>query len=76
MKMLHDCHATHVLWVIWDAEYDGGIHFRFDARKDQYKVKLGPIRSNFQNQNLLSETCLSCPVSFQDSKNVIYFYVR
>ena len=24
MKMLHDCHVTHVLRVIWD---DGGIHF-------------------------------------------------
>ena len=27
MKMLNDCRATHVLWVIMDAEYDGGISF-------------------------------------------------
>ena len=27
MKMLHVCRATHVLLVIWNAEYDGGIHF-------------------------------------------------
>ena len=50
--------------------------FRFDPRKGQYKVKLGQKRSNFQNQNFHLKTCLSCPVLSQDSKNVIYFYVR
>ena len=28
MKMLHECRAKHVLWIIWDAEFDGGIHFK------------------------------------------------
>ena len=50
--------------------------FRFDPRKGQYKVKLGQKMSNFQNQNFHLKTCLSCPVLSQDSKNVIYFYVR
>ena len=50
--------------------------FGFDPRKGQYKVKLGQKRSNFQNQNFLLKTNLSCPVLSQDSKNVIYFYVR
>ena len=39
-------------------------------------VKLGQIRSNFQCQNLLTKTCLSCQVLSQDSKNVIHFYVQ
>ena len=32
--------------------------------------------SNFQNQNFILKTCLSCAVLPQDSTNVIYFYVR
>ena len=27
MKMLHECRATHVLLVIWYAEFDGDIDF-------------------------------------------------
>ena len=50
--------------------------FRFHTRKGQYKVKLGQKRSNFQNQNFILKPCLSCPVLSQDSKYVIYFYVR
>ena len=50
--------------------------FRFDPRKGQYNVKIGQIRSNFQSQNFLPITCLSCPASSKNSKNVIYFYVR
>ena len=26
-EMLHECRVTHVLWVIRDVEFDGGIHF-------------------------------------------------
>ena len=33
------------------------------------------IMSNFQISNLLTETCLSCPVLSQDSKSGIYFDV-
>ena len=72
MKMLHVCRAAHVLWVIWNAEYDGGIHLRLDLRKGQYKVKLGQKSSNFHNQNCHLKTCLSCPVLSQDSRNVIF----
>ena len=25
MKMLHECRATLVFWIIWDVEFDGGI---------------------------------------------------
>ena len=36
----------------------------------------GQTGSNFQIQNLLTKTCIYCPVSSQDSKNVIHFHVR
>ena len=26
-EMLYDCRVTHVLWVIWDVEFDDGILF-------------------------------------------------
>ena len=42
--------------------------------KGQFKVKLGQIRSNFQIKKY--KTCISYPVLSQDSKDVIYFYVR
>ena len=48
--MLFQCRATHVLWVIWDAEFDGSIDFKFDHRKDKVQVKLGKIRSNSKIQ--------------------------
>ena len=35
MKLLHECRATHVLWVILDVEFDDGIHFFFDPSKGQ-----------------------------------------
>ena len=50
--------------------------FKFDPRKGQLQVKLGQIRSNFKIQNFLTKICLSCADLSQDSKNVIYFYVR
>ena len=49
---------------------------RFGPRKGQYKVKLGQIRSDFQNQHFLAKACLSCRVSSQDCKNAICFYLR
>ena len=50
--------------------------FKFDPRKGQLHVKLGQIRSNFKIQDFLIEICLSCAHLSQDSKNVIYFYLR
>ena len=47
--------------------------FKFALRKDQRQVKLGQIRSNFPIQNLLTKTCLSCSVLFQDSKMFFIF---
>ena len=33
MKMLHECRAAHVLWVIWNAAFDGGIHLKILPRE-------------------------------------------
>ena len=41
MKMLHECRATHALWVIWDAEIDGDIHFEVWPEESQCHVKQG-----------------------------------
>ena len=74
--MLSKCRVTHVLWVIWDAEFDGDIHFlKFGPRKGQLKVKLGQNRANFKIQIFLTKINLSCAVVSQDSKNVTCFYV-
>ena len=55
IKMMHESHATHVLWVIWDVEFDGDTHFKFDRRKGMYlrQAKLGQIRSDFHSQKFL-----------------------
>ena len=50
--------------------------FKFDPRKGQLQVKLGQIRSNFKIQSFLTKTWLICADLSQDSKNVIYFFVR
>ena len=44
MEMLHKYRATHVLWVVWDVEFDGDI----DLRKGQCRIKVSEIGSNFQ----------------------------
>ena len=41
MKMLLECRATHVLWVIWDVEFDGGIFYLTRG-----KVKVEPNKIN------------------------------
>ena len=33
MKMLHKCRAAHVLCVIWNAAFDGGIHLKIWPRE-------------------------------------------
>ena len=71
--MFHECLATHVLLVAWDAEIDSDIHFEIGHEgQDRYQVKLGQMVSNFQIQDFLSKTCLSCSVLSQDFKNVIF----
>ena len=50
--------------------------FKVDQRKGQLQVKLGPIRSNFEITNFLTKTCRTCADLSQNSKYVIYFYVR
>ena len=76
MKMLLECRATHVLTVIWDADFDGDIHFKFGLRKGQCQVKLGQNRPIFEIQNFHAETCLSCSIFPLNSINIICFYVR
>ena len=75
MKMLHECRATHILWVNWVVEFDGDINLMFCLRECQCQVKLCQIRSNFKTKNFLTKSCLSCPALPQDHTNVIYFYV-
>ena len=50
--------------------------FEFDPRKGHLQVKLGQIRSNFKNYNLLTKICLCCAVLSQHSKKILFFYVR
>ena len=76
MKMLHECRATHVLWVVREAEIDGGIHFQVWP---EVRSMSGQTRSNkvkFSNSIISSKTWLSCLLLSQDAKNAIYFYVR
>ena len=42
MKMLQQCRATHILWVIWNVEFDSGIHF-FKLDEGQSQAKGGHI---------------------------------
>ena len=48
---------------------------KFDPRKGEFQVNKSN-KVKFQNQNFLTKTCLSYPMLSQDSKNVIYFYLR
>ena len=73
--MLHECRATHVFWVIWDAEFDGDIHFWIWPKKRSMSGQTRTKRSHFQIQNLLTKPCLYCLVLCQDSKNLILFHV-
>ena len=74
--MLCKCRATHVLWVISDAEFHGDIHFKAwpEERSISGQTRVKKVR--FKIQNFLTKVCLSCEVWSQDSKNVIYFHVR
>ena len=54
LKILHKRRVIPVLWVNWNAQFDGDIHFKFGPGKDN-------IRSNFQAQNFLAKTYLSRP---------------
>ena len=67
MKIWHECRVTHVLWVIWHVEFDVDTHYYI-------RPKVRSKRSNFENQDFLLKTYLSCPLLSQDSKNVIFFF--
>ena len=45
MKTLHECRETHVLWAIWDTEFDGDIRFLIWPEEGQChdKFKLGQM---------------------------------
>ena len=55
MKVLNECHATHVLWVILDVELDGGIYVMIWFEE---KSRSGQIRSN--KKTFFTEASLSC----------------
>ena len=59
---------THVLWIIWNLEFDGDTHFHISPKvrssSDQKRVKS-------RNSKILFKTYLSCLVLSQDFKNVI-----
>ena len=48
MTMLHECRATHVLWVILTQNSVVTFVFKFDLRKSHSQVKLDQI-SKFKN---------------------------
>ena len=74
--MLHEGCATYVNGSFAMQKTMDGLISKFDPRKGQFHVKFDQIWSDFKIQNFLTATCLSYPVSSQDSKNVIYFYIR
>ena len=65
--------VTHVLWVIFDVEFDRSIHFQVQLT---LRSRSGQIRLTRQTQNFHSAACLYCQVLPRDSKNYIYFDVR
>ena len=74
--MLFNCRVAHVLWSFGTQNSMVTFNFKFDPRKGQLQVTIGQIWSNFKIRNFITKACLSCAVSSQDSKNVIYFYLR
>ena len=60
--MLHECRATYILWQIGTQKTTVTFISKFDPRKDQFRVKLGQIKSNFKIHKFLIKTCLSYPV--------------
>ena len=42
-KMLHEFYVTHILWVIWEVEYECGIYFLICQEETSSQVKFGQI---------------------------------
>ena len=61
--MLHDCCATHDLWVIWNAEYDSDIQFWIWPENRPRSGKRGQISKSeiFIKICLFFQFCLSIP---------------
>ena len=75
--MLHECRATHVICVIWDAEDDGNIPLlNLTEVNVDFRSISGQIRSNIKIQKFLTKTYKSYPVLCHDTKNVIFYYLR
>ena len=71
MGMQHECRVAHVLQVTWGEEYDR------DTRFHSFSPTVMP--SQRQKGQILQfkvflKTCLSCPVLYQDYKNIICFW--
>ena len=75
--MLFKCRGTHVLWVIWDPEFDGDIHFEIWPKERSISRQTSSNKVKFQNSKFSYKNIpiLSIFVS-RFPKNVIYFYVR
>ena len=74
--MLHECRATHILLVIWDAEIDGGIHFQvwpeersMSGQNRSNKVKFLKFKISIQKHTYVVQFCLRIP-------EMLFFYVR
>ena len=74
--MLHECRVTHVLWAIWDVEFDGVfIFFKLGPRKCLCQIKLGQIRSDFKTQKF-SYNVMPILSSFASGSQKCYLFSR
>ena len=55
--MLLECRAMHVSWVVWDEEFDGGIHFGWTPRKCHGHLN-ETFQSSLQKHTYLIRFCL------------------
>ena len=80
MKMLLECHATHVFWLFWDVKLDRvplgrriqwwDSFFYLICEKVNAKTKV-----EFPNSKFAHETMTAPPILFHNYQNVIPFYV-
>ena len=73
---MHECRATHVLWVIWDAKIDGNIHFYIGPEERSILDQTRSNKVKFRN-SLLSYESMPILSSFVSRyQKFDSFYVR